>query len=171
MIQISYKLTEPELYKGLTDISDSRFITKLFRIIGSVLLAVMVFITTSTLIKGTFSFTLSFAFPIFLGIYFFFLSDITARFQVPSLIKKKNRFTEQVVIKMYETGFRVKGETFANQFKWDNMNSIIETKDFFLLKDTEMTASVIPKRVLTEEETAEFKKIVSNITGPKIKMG
>ena len=170
MIQISYKLTEQEIYQSLLEISKSRFITNLMRIVGFVLLAVMLFITTSSLRAGTYNFSLGLIFPIFFSIYLIFLSEITAKFQVPNLINKKNPFTEEVKVKIYETGFKVKGETFANQFSWEKLNSIIETKDFFLLKETEIVATVIPKRVLTADDLLQLKNIISAVSGPKIKL-
>ena len=170
MIQINYKLTEPEIYQGLLEISKSRVITNVMRIVGFVLLAVMLFITTASIRSGVFNVSPGFVFPIFLSLYLIFLSEITARFQAPSLVKKKNPFTEEVKVKIYETGFSVKGETFNNQLSWDKLNAIVETPDFFLLKETEVLATVLPKRVFTAEDISEFKNVVSNVTGPKIKM-
>ena len=168
MIQLTYKLTEPEIYQGLLEISKSRGVTNVLRIAGFVLLAVMLFITTASLTNGVFNFSLGFIFPIFLAVYLIFLSEITAKFQVPNLIKKKNPFTEEVNVKIYETGFKVKGQTFYNQFTWDKLNSIVATPDFFLLKETEVLATVLPKRVFTADDMIRFKNIVSNVNGPKV---
>ena len=170
MIQISYKLTEQEIHQSLLEISNSRLITKVLRIVGSVLLAAMVYITTASLINGTFQFSLYYAFPVFISIYLTFVSEITAKFQTPNLLKKKNPYTEEAKVKIYETGFRVKGDTFSKQLTWDKLNMILETKDFFILKETEIMASVLPKRVFTLEEATEFKSIISTVTGPKIIM-
>ena len=170
MIQVNYKLTEQEIYKSLLDISKSRVVTNVMRIIGFILLAVMLFLIAAGLRRGGFDISLGNTFPIFLALYLIFLSEITAKFQTPSLIKNKNPFTEQTQVKIYETGFRVKGETFNNQFQWEKLNSIIETPDFFVLKETEVLATVIPKRVLTQEDATQLKSIISNVTGPKIKL-
>ena len=80
MIQLTYKLTEPEIYQGLLEISKSRGVTNVLRIAGFVLLAVMLFITTASLTNGVFNFSLGFIFPIFLAVYLIFLSEITAKF-------------------------------------------------------------------------------------------
>ena len=171
MVQVNYKLTEPEIYQGLLEISKSRVVTNVLRIVGFVLLGIMLFITTASLTHGIFNFSLGFVFPIFLAVYLIFLSEITAKFQVPNLIKKKNQFTEEVSVKLYETGFKVKGETFYNQFTWDKISEIIETDDFFLIKETEVLATVLPKRVFTAEHSVRFRQIVGNITAPvKTKM-
>ena len=170
MIQISYRLTEQEIHQSLLDISNSRLITKVLRIAGSLLLAAMVFITTASLINGTFRFSLAYAFPFFAAIYLTFVSEITAKFQTSNLTKNKNPFTEEALVKIYETGFKVKGETFNKQLVWEKLNSIIETKDFFIFKETEIMASVLPKRVFTEQQIAELKNIISSVTGPKIIM-
>lgn len=170
MIQISYKLTEEEIYKSLLQISKSRGVTNVMRIVGFIVLAIMLFLTTAGLKNGVFNLSLGYAFPVFLALYLIFLSEITAKFQTPTLIKKKNPFTEQTQVKVYETGFRVKGETFSNQFQWDKLNSIVETPEFFLLKETEVLATVLPKRAMTEEDATQLKAIISKVSGPKVVM-
>ncbi len=170
MIKLSYKLTEQEIYSSLVAIFKSRFITNLMRIVGFVILAVMLFLTTSSWRNGTLEFTSGFVFPIFLSLYLIFLSEITAKFQAPALVKKKNAFSEALEVKIYETGYRVAGQTFNNQQTWGQLNSIIETKEFFLFKETDIIATVIPKRVLSIEETEQLTKIIHSITGPKIEL-
>ncbi len=167
MIKLSYKLTESEIYTSLVAIFKSRFITNLMRNVGFVILAVMLFLTTSGLRNGTLNFTAGFAFPIFLAIYLIFLPEITSKFQTPNLVKKKNPFSEEVNVKIYETGYRVQGQTFNNQQSWNNLNAIIETKDFFLLKETDIIATVIPKRVLSAEDSSQLVAIINQVEGPK----
>lgn len=170
MVQANYKLTEKEIYLSLIEISKSRFITLLMRGVGFVILAFMLFYTTASIRNGTFSFSLGHAFPIFLSIYLIFLSEITARFQTPSLIKNKNAYSEEVKVKIYETGFSAKGLTFFNQFTWDKIVVIMETDLFFILKETEVSATVIPKRALKQGEIIELKAIFNGVEGPKIKL-
>jgi hypothetical protein len=170
MVQIEYKLTEKELYKGLVENSNSRFITKLFRGFGTVVLAVMVYMTTVSLINGINNFSLPFLFPLVMGIYMVFLPEITAKIQVPNLIKSKNPFTEFIKVRMDGNGFRMKGETFSNHLPWEQFHSIVETKDFFLVKAAEATANVLPKRVFSAEDIVEFKNMVASVTGPKVSL-
>lgn len=170
MIQISFKLTEKEIYQGLVDTSKSRFITKLMLGGGFFLVASMLFYATNSLAHGTFVFSFTTYFPLFLGIYLLFLSEITAKMQTPNLLKTKNPFSEQVTVRMDKSVFRITGDSFNTQLPWEKIIEIIETKDFFLVKATEGTANVIPKRAFTENEITEFKILANSISGPKLKL-
>ncbi|CAG5000495.1 hypothetical protein DYBT9275_02475 [Dyadobacter sp. CECT 9275] len=170
MIQVNFKLTEDELYKSLVDVSKSRMITKILLIVGSILLAIMLYITTINIVKGIFYFSMGFIFPLFLGVYLIFLSEITAKFQVPNLIKKKNPFTERVTVQLDHTECRTKGETFSHRLTWEKFHAIVETDDFFLLKVTDVTANVLPKRAFTPEDILAFKGILASVKGPQLKL-
>jgi hypothetical protein len=170
MVQISFKLTEKEIYKGLVETSRSRFITRLMRGFGFFLVAGMLFFTTNSLANGTYVFSFTTSFPLFLGIYLLFLSEITARLQTPNLVKTKNPFSEKVNVRLDRSGFRISGDSFNTQLAWDKFLEIVETDDFYLLKATEGTANVLPKRAFSEEEKAEFKSLVSAVDGLKLKL-
>lgn len=170
MVQIEYKLTEQELYKGLVENANSRLITKLFRGLGSVLLVVMVYITTVNLVSGTNYFSMAYLFPLIMAIYMVFLPEITAKIQVPNLIRSRNAFTEFTRVRMDGNGVRMKGDTFSSHLAWEQFHSIVETKEFFLVKPTEATANVLPKRVFTAADMVAFKNMVVPLTGPKILM-
>jgi hypothetical protein len=170
MILIEYKLTEDEIYRGVVETSRSRLVTKLLRIFGFVLIGVMLFITTNGLANGTYAFSFTNAFPLLLGIYLVFLSEITAKMQTPNLVKSKNPFSEKVKVRMDQSGFRITGSTFNTHLPWEKFVEIVETKEFFLLKATEGTASVIPKRTLTMEEAIQFRSLVGSVEGPKVNL-
>ncbi|WP_439584729.1 YcxB family protein [Dyadobacter bucti] len=170
MLPVTYKLTKDELYKGLVETSRSRFITKLFRIIGSVLLAVMVYIFTVNLINGTLFFNLGFAFTLLLGLQMVFLAEIAAKIQVPALIKSKNPLTQEVKVDIRPGSYRIKGESFSNQLAWNQLHSIVETKDFFLLRVSEGSANVLPKRALNSDAITEFRNIIGAVPGLKLKL-
>ncbi len=168
MIILNYKLSEPEIYSSLVAIFKSRLITNIMRIVGFVILAIILFLTTSGWKGGPFKFESGFIFPIFLSVYLIFLSEITAKFQAALLSKKRNSFSEPLQVKIYETGYQVAGDTFNNQQAWKKLHAIIETKAFFLFKESDRIATVIPKRVLATEEFEKLTKIIHAVTGPKI---
>ncbi len=170
MVQISFKLTKKEIYKGLVDTARSRFITRLMQGFGLVLAGAMLFYASNTLANGTFTFSITIYFPLFLGIYLLFLSEITAAIQTPNLAKSKNPFSEQVKVRIDRSAFRISGESFNTQLTWDKILEVVESSDFYLLKATEGTANVLPKRAFTEEEKTEFRSIVSSIEGLKVKL-
>lgn len=170
MLSLTYKLTKDELYSGLVETSRSRFITKLFRVAGSILLAVLVYIFTVNLINGTLFFNLGFAFSLFLGLQMVFLPEIAAKIQVPALIKSKNPLAQEVKIDIHMTGYRIKGESFSNQLAWDKLHSIVETKDFFLLRVSEGSANILPKRAFSEQALLEFKNVIAAAPALKTKL-
>lgn len=170
MVQISFKLTRKEIYKGLVETSQSRFITKVMKGFGLVLAGAMLFYGSNSLANGTFTFSFSIYFPLFLGIYLLFLSEITALIQTPNLAKTKNPFSEQVKVRIDRAAFRISGDSFNTQLTWDKILEVVETNDFYLLKATEGTANVLPKRAFSEGEKAEFRTIVTTVEGPKVKL-
>lgn len=170
MIILNYKLSESEIYSSLVAVFKSRFITNILRIIGFAILAIMIFLIASSWKNGTLELTGGLVIPIFLSIYLIFLSEITAKFQAMVISKKRNSFSEPLRVKIYETGYQVAGDTFNNQQAWKKLNAIIETKAFFLFKENDRIATVIPKRVLESGEFEELTKFIHAVTGPKIKL-
>lgn len=169
MVQIEYKLTEKEVYRGLVQNNSSRLITKILRSLGIFLLVVMVFTTTVNIVNGIYYFSMSYLFPLLMGVYLTFLSEITAKIQVPNLIKTKNPFVQEVKVRIDVNGFRMKGESFSNFMEWEKFHSIVETADFFLIKPTEASANIMPKRAFTTEDVAEFRNLLEGVVGPKVK--
>jgi hypothetical protein len=169
MVQIEYKLTEKEVYQGLVQNNSTRLITRILRGLGIFLLVVMVFTTTINIVNGINYFSMSYLFPMLMAVYLTFLSEITAKIQVPNLIKTKNPYVQLVRVRMDGNGFRMKGESFSNFMEWEKFHSIVETADFFLVKPTEAAANIMPKRAFTTEDIAEFKNLMEGVSGPKIK--
>lgn len=169
MVQIEYKLTEKEVYNGLVQNNSARLITRILRGLGIFLLVVMVFTTTVNIVNGIYYFSMSYLFPFVMSIYLTFLSEITAKIQVPNLIKTKNPYVQEVKVRIDGNGFRMKGESFSNFMEWEKFHSIVETADFYLVKSTEASANIMPKRAFTPEDVTEFKKILDGVTGPKVK--
>jgi hypothetical protein len=170
MIEVQYKLTQDEIYRGLVETSRTRVITKALQVFGFILIAVMLFITTNGMVNGTYAISFTNSFPLLLGIYLVFLSEITAKMQAPNLSKTSNPFSEKVKVKMDKSGFRISGSSFNTQLPWEKFVEIVETKEFFLFKATEGTASVLPKRALTAGETVQFRSLVGSVNGPKLKL-
>lgn len=105
-----------------------------------------------------------------LAVQQYFLAEISALIQAPALIKSKNAVTQQIDAKMGRNGITLKGEDFQNQLPWEKHHSVIETHDFFLVKPTEGSANILPKRAFKEEEIAELKAILHSVDGLKIKL-
>ena len=170
MITTSFTLTEKELYKSLVEISKSKFVVKMLRIIGIFLFSIMILVTTINIINDNFVISSGFIFPLVLNLLMIFVSEITARLQVPSLLKTKNRFTENMLVEVDSKKISINGESFNIQMSLEKLHSIIETKDFFLLKVSDGSANVIPKRALAGGDIMIFRNIVSSVVSLKTKL-
>jgi hypothetical protein len=170
MIQINFKLTEKEIYKSLVDTANSRLITKVLRWSGFALMGLMLFYIANQMANATFEWSMTTVFPLLLGGYLFFLPEITGKMQAPNLIKTKNPFSEPVRVKMDHDGFRITGNSFNVKIEWNQFREVIETKDFYLLKATEGTANVLPKRAFADADHAAFLSLVRRANIPKIKL-
>lgn len=170
MITTTFKLTENELYESLVEISKSKFSVKLLRVIGITLLSLMILLLIFNISNGSFVLSFSFFFPIFLQLFMIFISEITAKLQVPNLLKTKNPLVENMLVNINSNYFTITGESFNIQMSFEKLHSVIETKIFFLLKVSDGSANVIPKRTLTIDDVIQFKKIISAVPGLKVKL-
>jgi len=170
MITTTFKLTENELYESLVEISKSKFVVKVLRVIGIALLSLMILLLIFNISNGSFVPSFGFFFPIFLQLFMIFISEITAKLQVPSLLKTNNPIVENMLVKLDSNYFTFTGESFNIQMSLEKLHSVIETKKFFLLKVSDGSANVIPKRALTTDDVIQFKNIISAIPGLDVKL-
>ena len=170
MVTTTFKLTENELYESLVEISKSKFVVKVLRVIGIALLSLMILLLIFNISNGSFILSFGFFFSIFLQLFMIFISEITAKLQVPSLLKTNNPIVENMLLKLDSNYFTFTGESFNIQMSLEKLHSVIETKKFFLLKVSDGSANVIPKRALTTDDVIQFKNIISAIPGLKVKL-
>ena len=170
MVTTTFKLTENELYESLVEISKSKFVVKVLRVIGIALLSLMILLLIFNISNGGFILSFGFFFSIFLQLFMIFISEITAKLQVPSLLKTNNPIVENMLLKLDSNYFTFTGESFNIQMSLEKLHSVIETKKFFLLKVSDGSANVIPKRALTTDDVIQFKNIISAIPGLKVKL-
>ena len=170
MVTTTFKLTENELYESLVEISKSKFVVKVLRVIGIALLSLMILLLIFNISNGSFILSFGFFFSIFLQLFMIFISEITAKLQVPSLLKTNNPIVENMLLKLDSNYFTFTGESFNIQMSLKKLHSVLETKKFFLLKVSDGSANVIPKRALTTDDVIQFKNIISAIPGLKVKL-
>ncbi|MCF2444790.1 YcxB family protein [Dyadobacter sp. CY345] len=170
MITTSFKLSESELYESLVDISKSKFVVKAFRVIGIPLLFITVLLIVFNNVIGNSFLNFRLIFPIIFSVYMVFISEISAKFQVTKLLKKKNPVIENMQISVDSNYFTLTGESFNINMSLEKLHSIIETKKFFLLKVSDGSANIIPKRALTINDVIQFKNIISTVPGLQVKL-
>ncbi|TLV02141.1 YcxB family protein [Dyadobacter luticola] len=169
MNEIPFQLTAEELYRGLIALARTRLITKMFRILGMVLLAVLVFITVVMIKDGNFQFTSGYVVTLLLAVYGYFLPEISARIQAPSMVKSQNPIVQPMKLSVHKTYYVLTGENFTNRLTYEKMHSAVETEEFFLLKTSEGSGQMIPKRIFTPEQIAQLKAILLDVNGLKVK--
>jgi hypothetical protein len=167
MNEITFTLSREELYRGLVAVAKTRMITKIFRILSMFLLASVVFITVATLKDGTFKVTSGYVITIILTLYGYFLPEISAKVQAPSIIKAQSPLVQPLKLAVHKTYYTITGSNFTNKLTYEKLHSAVETDEFFLLKTLEGSANIVPKRAFTAEQVTQFRSILSEIRGLK----
>ncbi|NIJ54753.1 YcxB family protein [Dyadobacter arcticus] len=170
MDEISYKLNAEELYYGMVDVAKTRLITKIFKILSMVLLGAMAFVTVVTMKSGSFNITTGYVITIVLALYGYFLPEISAKVQVPTIVKNKAPLSQQLKLNFYKTYFSLSGETFNHKINYQKLHSVVETDDFILLKTAEGSADILPKRAFSTDQLLKFKSILGAVEGLKVKL-
>ncbi|GAB3783565.1 hypothetical protein GCM10028818_41820 [Spirosoma horti] len=166
MFEITFKLTESELYKGLVAISRSRFIIKAFRIIGITWVILYSFILYSDIAHGVTPSFYAIFFMLF-GLYIIFIAEISSKFQSSKLIKTNAQITEQTTYVFDETSYQLTGESFSSRMTYNKLFEVREVGDFVLLRVTEGSANILPKRVLSTDQFSSLKQTIVSV--PKLK--
>ncbi len=166
VIQITFQFTRKELFDGLLVISISRPGTRLYRLIGIGLTLASILIVYIDVFSGRYPAWYSWLFILF-SLYVTFSPEITTWFQAKTLVKRNAQITEPVTYTFNKTDYSLVGESFSTRMDYVKLYEVRETTDFILLKISEGTAHVIPKRALSVDQFSEVKEIVQSI--PKLK--
>lgn len=59
-----------------------------------------------------------------------------------------------------QSGLQVEATSFSTDYQWEAFVEKVETSDVFLLFTSKLSALIIPKRVLTPEQLAEFRTFI-----------
>lgn len=170
MVTENFKLTKKELFDSLVEVSKSRWVVRIQRATGIFLFLIMMFLTIINVFNHNFVFSFGYLFPLILSLCMIFIAEITAAIQVPDLLKKKDRFTENMQVEVDEENVSITGESFNSQMSLGKLHSVIETNNFFLLKVSEGSANIIPKRVLSLENIVKLRSAFFNVKGLKVNL-
>jgi hypothetical protein len=98
---------------------------------------------------------------IFLGI--FIVSPIFTLFRIKELYKTNKIFHEQLDYYINNDFIRIKGETIDSTQKWNRFYKIKETKDFFMLYNSNLAATLIDKKMFKDNEINDFKRFIRSL--------
>ncbi|MFD2935366.1 YcxB family protein [Spirosoma flavum] len=169
MIETTFKLTEHELYKGLLAISRSRITTKTSRIFGIFITLVSISVLYGDIMNNATPSLYSVLLLLF-GLYSIFLAEISSKIQARSLMKKKAQITESSIYIFDETSYQLSGESFSTRMTYNKLFEVREVRDFILLRVTEGSANILPKRALSADQFTSLKQIVMAVPNLKLKL-
>ena len=72
-------------------------------------------------------------------------------------------FKEQINYKLTNDSINIKGETFEGVQKWTSFYKTKETKGFFMFYQGEGAATLLDKKMFTDDELAEFKQFFQSL--------
>lgn len=62
------------------------------------------------------------------------------------------------------------GHDYDGKVSWDKVHSVTEKEDAVIIFVTKQLANTIPKRNFSPAELAEFRKIVADVAGPRVRL-
>lgn len=74
-----------------------------------------------------------------------------------------NQLTEELEINLSPTLIKVRGDSFYMELLWDKIYKVIEMKNWFLIYQNTLSAVIIPKQSLSEEEVNQFISLLGTI--------
>lgn len=166
MIQIAFQFTQKELFKGMMAVAKSRSGTKVSRWIGVLftLGSVVLLISEVVLTQGT---SWSGWYFLLFSLFITFYLDILIWFQAKKLVKQNAPITEAMTYTFNQTDYMFAGESFSTRMNYAKLYEVRDGRDFILLKVSEVSAHIIPKRVLSAAQFDRLKDIIQSI--PELK--
>ena len=93
----------------------------------------------------------------------FLLSPILILVQVKKIYRTNRIFQEQLNYKLTNDSIHIKGETVDSIQKWTGFYKIKETSSFFMFYQGEGTATLLDKKMFTNNDLAEFKQFIQSL--------
>lgn len=157
-ISISLKLDQATLTKGVKAVLDNANAVKMIKYFGIALVVASLVLFVAILKLESYA-------PlqgVFVGLVFIFFSSIMTYFNVKK-ISNDERIYEQITYKFGLPDVFIQAETFEGYLDWAQILQVVETKEFFLLYQSTLGASIIPKTAFTEEQAADFRDLITTI--------
>ncbi len=87
---------------------------------------------------------------------------IRSYFRLKSAFYSNMKIQEAIIYIFTHEKIHTKGETFEEDFTWNTVHKIKETKDWFLIYQSKFTMNMVMKKNFTEDQIAEVRKIIVN---------
>ncbi|WP_128544522.1 YcxB family protein [Larkinella soli] len=159
MLEITFKFTKSELYKASVAIAQSRFIMRVYRVLGIISVIISLFILSTDLANKD---IIAIIF-IVCELYLIFVVQIAGRLVANKYIRTKAQITEQITYVFNEKSYQLTGESFFTRMDYNKLYEVKEVRDFILLRVTEGSAHTLPKRAFSEGQYERFKNIIRSV--------
>ncbi len=89
------------------------------------------------------------------------MTTLVSPFNALRAYRANPAFYDDLELSLDDTGIRVKGRQSNSQWHWSLLRGLKENKTIFLIMITKRAGAVVPKRVLSPEQAAEFRDTVT----------
>jgi hypothetical protein len=77
-----------------------------------------------------------------------------------------NQISEPLEMQILPEAIKIHGKSFYMEATWDKMFKIVEKQNWFLIYQNSLSAIIIPKKAMQDEEITSFKKILKEVDCP-----
>ncbi len=147
-------------------VAKSRIGTKISKVISGLLFLGSVALLIVDIVLNQRTSFYAWLFLVFCVFLFFYL-DLLIWLQVRKIVKRNAQITEPVTYMFNQTDYELTGDSYSTRMDYTKLYEVREVTDFILLKVTEVSAHIIPKRALAADQFASFKDIIQSIPNLK----
>ena len=166
MIKIDFQFTRQELFQGLMTIAKSRRGVRISHGIGILFIVASVLILAASFILYSWMLGYALVFLAF-SLYIRFNLELIIWYQVKNMIKNKAQITEPLSYSFQESSYEFTGESFLTRMDYSKLREVLVGPYFILLKISEGSAHIMPRRAFSAEQFDLFKEIIQAV--PQLK--
>jgi hypothetical protein len=102
-------------------------------------------------------------FPLLASFLIFIFIPLLILYQTKNAYKTSKIFHENISYALGNEVIRMKGETFESEVKWNHFYKIKETKNFFMLYQGKVTANLLDKKAMSDNDIDEFRIFIKSL--------
>ena len=111
-------------------------------------------------------FSTSLAPGFFVSIFFLSLW-VTTKQSIRKGYAKSTNMHGQLTLDISDDGLNFRGITFNSQVTWDHFSRFVEDKDCYVLFQNPLIFNIVPKRCLSDEQSAQLRDFFAHHIGPR----
>ena len=161
-IIIETELNRDTLSEGIRAIMDNVLMVRLTKYLGYALIAGGILVYVSIVKLQSYAPLQA----VIVGFMFIYFSRIMAYFNLRK-IQSDDKVYEPLIYTFDTAKVVIRGTSFEGYFNWTEVKEVVETEKFFLIYQSTMAASILPKADFTQEQKERFRRLVMNIPGLK----